>query len=216
MICSCRSAVADTARHFDDRRVRQELVAYRTAGPRVTTRGLLSSLRAVAPPETLLDIGSGIGALSFELLRVGVRSAVCVDMSEAALNASVEEARRQGVADRIERHVGDFVELAPAIPPADLVTLDRVVCCYPAYGPLLTEAAGHSRRLLALSFPRDRWWVRVALWVENTWRRVRGDRFRAYLHSPTAMVALLQRLGFAQLSAASTWTWQIMVYARNT
>jgi magnesium-protoporphyrin O-methyltransferase len=216
MVCSCRSPIAATARHFDDRRVRQELAAYRTAGPRATTQGLLRELLAVGPPPaTLLDIGSGIGALSFGLLRAGVQSAVCVDISQSALNASLEEARHQGVADRVELHAGDFVELAPTLRSAELVTLDRVVCCYPAYGPLLAEAASHSRRLLALSYPRDRWWVRVALWLENAWRRVRGDSFQAFVHSPAAMVALLERHGFTRRRAAGTWTWQIEIYARN-
>src|SRR5439155_549616 len=44
--------VGATARHFDGRRVRQELAAYRRAGPRTTTRGLLALVAAEAPPDT--------------------------------------------------------------------------------------------------------------------------------------------------------------------
>src|ERR1041385_1488639 len=57
---------------------------------------------------------------------------------------------------RIEWVEGDFVAVAATVPSADLVALDRVVCCYPAYAPLLEQAAAHSRRLLAMSYPRDR------------------------------------------------------------
>ena len=215
MACSCASVTDATARFFDERRVGEELATYRRTGPRATTRGLLGELAAAGPvPETLLDIGSGIGALTLGMLEAGVRHAVCVDMSPASLAASAEEARRQGVAGRIEWVEGDFVAVAATVPAADVVALDRVVCCYPAYAPLLEQAAAHSRRLLAMSYPRDRWWVRLALRAENAWRRLRGDGFRAFVHPPQAMADLLQRHGLARARAASTWTWQIEVYSR--
>src|ERR1041385_6721784 len=132
MTCHCASLADTTARFFDERRVRSELAAYRRVGPRVTTQGLLGELAATGPaPETLLDVGSGIGALTLGLLKAGVRHAVCVDMSRASLAASTEEARRQGAADRIEWVEGDLVAIAGQVPAADLVTLDRVACCYP-------------------------------------------------------------------------------------
>jgi magnesium-protoporphyrin O-methyltransferase len=216
MTCSCSSLTDATARHFDEQRIRQELASYRSAGPAITTQGLLNGLLGVEPrPKTMLEIGSGIGALTFGMLKAGVQHAVCVDMSPAALAVSAEEAQRQEVQDRIEWLQGDFVALAPAVPSADLVALDRVVCCYPAYAPLLEQAAAHSRRLLAMSFPKCRWWVRVALWMENLWRQLRGDPFRAFVHPPGAMSDLLQRHGFKRTWTAATWTWQIEIYARR-
>ena len=215
MTCNCASLSSATARYFDERHVGAELATYRRAGPRVTTQGLLGELAATGPaPETLLDIGSGIGALTLGLLKAGVRHAVCVDMSRASLAASTEEAQRQGAADRIEWVEGDFVAIAGQLTAADLVTLDRVVCCYPAYAPLLEQAAAHSRRLLAMSYPRDRWWVRAGVLAENAWFRLRGIGFRSYMHRPAAMTELLQRLGFTRVRAAATWTWQIEVYSR--
>src|SRR5438309_4703647 len=139
MGCSCAASNA-TARHFSERRVRKELASYRATGPATTTRGLLGLLaNADRPPRTVLDIGSGIGALSFGLLGAGAGRAICVDVSAAALAVGAEEAERLGVADRIEWVAGDFVEIAATVPSADLVVLDRVVCCYPAYAPLLTQ-----------------------------------------------------------------------------
>ena len=216
MNCSCKPGVGATARHFDERRARAELAAYRSGGPRETTQGLLRELAHLRPtPESLLDVGCGIGALTLGMLKAGVGRAVCVDLSQAALTAGREEGQQQGVADRMELHAGDFVDLAAMLPSADLVTLDRVVCCYPDYVPLLEQAAAHSRRLLALSFPRDRWLVRLGLSAENTWRRLQGDRFRAVLHSPVAMAELVQRFGFTRIRAACTRMWQIEVYERN-
>jgi magnesium-protoporphyrin O-methyltransferase len=94
------------------------------------------------------------------------------------------------------------------------VTLDRVVCCYPDYGRLLDEAAGHCRRRLALSFPRGRWWVRLAILAENLARRLRGDAFRAFVHSPREMADRLRGHGLTPRRSARTWTWQIEVYER--
>ena len=49
--------------------------------------------------------------------------------------------------------LGDFVALA------DKVTLDRVVCCYPDDKALLEAAAARARRLVAFTYPRNRWYV---------------------------------------------------------
>jgi len=216
MACSCSSLIASAARHFDERKAQQELAKYRAAGPGATTRGLLGLLTPVEPPlETLLDVGSGIGGLSLGLLDAGVRHSVCVDLSRAALMANAEEAKRRGVADRVEQVEGDFVALAATLPQVDLVALDRVVCCYPAYAPLLEQAAAHSRRLLAISYPRDRWWVRVALWVENAWLALRGDGFRAFAHPPAAMTRLLRDQGFTRSRSAATFAWQLEIYTRS-
>jgi SAM-dependent methyltransferase len=216
LTCSCASLIDSAARHFDEAKVRKELASYRSAGPATTTQGLLNELVTIQPlPETLLDIGCGIGALTLGMLKAGVQHAMCVDLSQASLAATAEEAERQGVADRIDRAVGDFVAVAKTLPSADLVALDRVVCCYPSYAPLLEHAADHSRRLVALSYPKDRWWIHLALWGENAWRRLRGNQFRAFVHPPAAMAELLLRRGFTRVRAASTWTWQIEVYARQ-
>jgi tRNA1(Val) A37 N6-methylase TrmN6 len=214
--CSCSSLADSTSRHFDERRIRREVASYRSAGPGTTTQGLLRLLTGVQPlPATVLDIGSGIGALSLELLQAGVQHATCVDMSAAALAANAAEAEQRGLGDRIERVEADFVAVAATLPAADLVALDRVVCCYPDFVPLLEHATAHSHRLLAISYPRDRWWVRLALWIENCWRWLRRDPFRAFVHPPAAMTELLRRRSFTRTRMVTTFAWQLEIHARN-
>ena len=41
------------------------------------------------------------------------------------------DAGRRGHAERITFRHGDLVALSAELPAADLVTMDRVVCCYP-------------------------------------------------------------------------------------
>ena len=216
MACSCSPLCKSTAKHFGAAWARRELASYHRKGPGKTTRRLLKGLEAAgARPATILDIGSGIGTLSIELLRRGAGSATCVDMSSESQAIGAEEARRQGLADRIEWHTGDFVGIAGTLPPAEVVTLDRVVCCYPSYQELLGEAAAHSRQFVAMSYPRDWWVVRVALWVENAWLRLRGETFRAFVHSIPAMASLLEQAGFRRVHHESTVMWEAAVFARS-
>lgn len=217
MTCSCAGAAAFTAQHFDDQRARAELEAYHRRGPGPTTRRLLAGLRLVGATEgTLLDIGSGIGILTFELLKSGLDQAHCVDLSPASLAIGRTEAEQQGRAGRIRWLEADFVTAAPQLEPADVVTLDRVVCCYPAYRPLLEEATRLTQRFLALSYPRDRWFVRAALWVENALRRLRGNPFRAFVHSPEAMDSLLRQRGFTRTHQEATLAWDADIYTRDS
>jgi magnesium-protoporphyrin O-methyltransferase len=72
----------------------------------------------------------------------------------------------------------DFTDVAPEIPTAELVTLDRVVCCYPDFRRLLKAAAEHSQRALAFTYPRETWYMRFGLRVINFFQRLRRDPFR--------------------------------------
>jgi len=79
---------------------------------------------------SVLDIGGGVGVLHHELLQVGAASATGVDGSAAYIDAAMEEAQMQGHAGRVGYHHGDFVAVAKDIEPAEVVTLDKVICCY--------------------------------------------------------------------------------------
>ena len=199
---------------FDEKKVRDELAKYLRAGPGVTTRGLLAGLQAAGASGTLLDIGSGSGVLTFELLANGASSATCVDLAPESIVVAREEAARRGLTDRISWLQGDFVDLALELPGADIVTLDRVVCCYPLYRPLLENAAAKSRRWLALSYPRDRWYVRLGLRIENFLLRLRRIDFRAFVHPVAAMDRLLREAGFIPIRNNMTFVWQTCVYVR--
>jgi magnesium-protoporphyrin O-methyltransferase len=205
-----------TAQQFDAHRAARDLATYRRSGPDRTTRGLLAGISAASiRVESILDIGAGIGALSFELLASGVTSATCIDMSEAFVAGGRAEALRRGVGHRMAWQAGDFVAIAPSIPAADVVTLDRVVCCYPAFEALLRAAADHTRILLALSYPRDRWYVRLVMAADNLIRQVRGNVFRSFVHPVTDMEALLTSAGFRRASRTGTLAWQMDVFRRD-
>jgi len=147
---------------FDTGTARGDLEEYRQHGPAKTTRLLLNAIRSAAKSsETLLDIGGGVGAIQHELLADAVQSAVHVDASTAYLGASQEEADKRGHRERVTYLHGNYVELAPEIAPADIVTLDRVLCCYPDMPALVAASTSHARKLYGVIYPRDTWWMRL-------------------------------------------------------
>src|SRR5688500_17670012 len=165
--CSAFECAAD--QQFNEKKATEELKRYRTKGPGPTTRLLQEGLgHAGTLSGTLLDIGSGIGSLTFGLLDRGVTHAVAVDASLAYNNVAGQEAIRLGRADAVRFVHADFVSVAAELPAATFVTLDRVVCCYPSYKALLNAALNHAEQCLALSFPRDVWYVRLGVMLENT------------------------------------------------
>ncbi|HEV8381728.1 MAG TPA: hypothetical protein VGQ29_09085, partial [Gemmatimonadales bacterium] len=99
---------------------------------------------------------------------------------------------------------------------ADIVTLDRVVCCYPEMEPLVRLSAERCRRLYGLSYPRYRWPVRAVVGIENAFRALFRNPFRSFVHSPVVMEQLLTGLGFRLQSKVRTFAWEIVVYARNS
>jgi len=201
---------------FNDRHAAKQLRSYRRKGPNKTTRMLLAGLRSAGIDDAaVLDVGAGIGVVHHELLAGGARSAVHVDAARAHMRAAREEAERRGHADRVTFVHGDFVALADAVPAADVVTLDRVICCYPDMEALVAASAGKARRLYGAVFPRERPGVKVMSTLGNLVCRLRGDPFRSYIHSMTAIDAAVRRQGFTLRSVANTVLWRVAVYARG-
>ena len=89
------------------------------------------------------------------------------------------------------------------VPTASVVTLDRVICCYPFYERLLTEALKHASRGFAFSYPRDRWYVKAGVRLENAMRR-RRTTFRTFVHPEVRMQQLIEGADFTLVSRAQT------------
>jgi SAM-dependent methyltransferase len=211
---SC-GACAGVEAQFDGRIARRDLRRYRRHGPARTTRILLDALADEGVGgATLLDIGGGVGAIPNELIRRGVEGVTVVDASPAYLEVARAESERQGNAGRITYHPGDFVELAPEVAPAAVVTLDRVICCYGDMDALVAAAAGRATRLLGAVFPRDTWWDRLGVSLVNLACRVRRSPFRAYVHPPAEIERVLAAAGLEPRFRRRTVVWEVVVYGR--
>jgi magnesium-protoporphyrin O-methyltransferase len=162
---------------------------------------------------TLLDVGAGVGALTFDLLDRGIRRALIVEASAGYAAAACDEAVRRGHTTHIELKRGDFLVVAQTIPNASVVTLDRVICCNPLYEQLLSEALRHAERGFAFSYPRDRWYVRAGMRLENAMRR-RRTRFQTFVHPESRMRKLILDAGFELVSQRQTLIWSADVFVR--
>lgn len=109
----------------------------------------------------------------------------------------------------------DFVRAGTQLAPAGVVTLDRVVCCYPSCQQLLDAALDRAEQCLALSYPRDVWYVRAAMQLENGGRWLARNAFRTFVHSAAAIEATIGRGGFRLVSRHQTWMWSADVYVRE-
>jgi len=179
------------------------------------TKLLLQAIRALDMRNaSLLDIGGGIGVLHHELLEDVAGEAVHVDASSAYLKEAKAESARRGHNERVSFIHADFTDVADQLPQADIVTLDRVVCCYPDFRRLLTGAAEHSKRALALTYPRETWYMRVALRIANFFQKLRRDPFRVFLHPISEMDALLRKEGFQRVSLRRLIVWEMTLYQR--
>ena len=200
---------------FSERSAAAEARRYRRRGLDPTSRRIFDLLRRQGVEgRTLLEVGGGIGALQIELLKAGLARAVCVELTptyEAAARALLCEA---GLEDRVERRVMDFTEAGAEVGAADIVVMNRVICCYPDMPRLAGAAAGRTRRMLVLSFPNDRWWARLGMALVNAALRAARRQFRVFLHPPAAIRATVEGHGLRATVDQPGMFWQVAALER--
>lgn len=203
-------------RVFGERAARQQARRLRRRGPERTTRILLRVLVSEGVVgASLLDVGGGVGAIPNLLLAAGARSAILVEASPAFLAVASEEAERRGNAERIRLEQGDFVELAPTIPTADVVTLDRVICCYHDMPALVGASSQRAGRLYGLVYPRDTWWNRAGMSLVNLILRITRISYRVFVHPASEVERRIERSGLRRLFHRNAGMWQVAVYSRQ-
>ncbi len=210
---SCCVQAAD--KFFDDKYALRDLKRYRKKGPFGTSKLLVEALKQYALEEqALLDVGGGIGMITHEVLAAGGRNATVIDMSTASLKLAAEEAVRRGTPDAISFLHGDVVQQADDLPVADIVALDRVVCCYPEPVKLLNAVLGKCTNLFAISYPRSHAYTRFSFWFGNKIWRLTGHRFQTYVHDEALLENQIRHNGFELITSAQTPLWQTALYQR--
>lgn len=200
---------------FDERAARRELAAYRRNGPTGTTRRLLEAIReSGVAGARVLDIGGGVGIIGAELLHAGASRLTDVDASRSYLAAARSEIERRGHGERATFMHGDFVELADAVEPAEIVTLDRVICCYGDWESLVDRSLDRARRLYGVVYPRDRWWMRLSIATVRAAGRLFGRALPFHVHPERAVDARIRAAGFQPIFARRGLAWQTILHRR--
>jgi hypothetical protein len=189
---------------FSPRAARRSLQRYRTKGPDGLERQMLAAASAGGiEGARVLEIGGGIGSLQAELLAAGADEGEIVELVSSYEPYARELALEKGIESRVTFRVADVLDAPESVLPADVVVLNRVVCCSPDGVALAGFAARLARRTLVLSFPRDRLLVRFGLRAVNVSMRVLGRSFRVFSHPRSALLAATEREGLRLVDAGT-------------
>ncbi|MHA2313122.1 MAG: class I SAM-dependent methyltransferase [Candidatus Thorarchaeota archaeon] len=211
--CQCQGIESK----FDQKKATKKLEQYRKDGPDKTTKMLIDAIiEEGISGMTLLDIGGGVGAIQHELLNSGISSCLNVEASRAYVEAAKDEADRQGHADGISHLHSNFVEVANDIPQSDIVTLDRVICCYDDVEGLVGKSSIKALRLYGLVYPRDNLWAKIVTALENLIFRIQRNPFRTYVHPTETVDGIVRSNGFERRFYREVGMWQIVVYKRSS
>jgi ribosomal protein L11 methyltransferase len=113
-----------------------------------TTRGCLELLQELSPmPPTVLDVGCGSGILALAALLLGAERAVAVDTDEHAVRATIENAERNGLADRVHAARGSLID--PADDTYELVLANLVAAVLVELAPRLAAHLAPDGTLIA-------------------------------------------------------------------
>jgi magnesium-protoporphyrin O-methyltransferase len=188
---------------------------YRKRGLDDTARRIVGFLeqRGVAG-ASVLEVGGGVGEIQLELLKRGAARAVNLELSPAYEEEAERLLREAGLEGRAERRMHDIAVDPAAVKSADVVVLNRVVCCYPDYERLLGAAADRARRAIVFSYPRRNAASRLLVGTLNLVFRLLRKEFRTFTHPPSAMLAVLEERGLRRTFAHRPLVWQIAGFER--
>lgn len=164
---------------------------------------------------TMLEIGSGVGYMHQVLLEQGAKRAVGIDLAHDMLKEAQQWADEKGLTDRVQYIQGDFIELLDQVENVEITILDKVVCCYPYAELLINSSTIKTNRVYALTYPRNRWFTRVAIEVMAFFLKLVGSNFRAYVHNPDDIERWVVEAGFKKTYQAQTFIWLSQIYTRG-
>jgi magnesium-protoporphyrin O-methyltransferase len=170
--------------------------------------------------RTVLDVGCGIGDLAMAMLARGAASATGFDLSPKAIEQARALAERRGLSERTTFEIGDGS--TADLPSADVVVLNRVVCCFPDADGLLDRSLAAAGSVYALTAPVSRGPAgllnRAQTTMSNAWYALRKERyqgFRTFVHDMGRIDQRVRSAGFRPLRREHRRVvWDLAVYAR--
>lgn len=200
---------------FKPRFARRSLERYRTKGLDDLERRMVAAAAVGGLEQArVLEIGGGIGALQTELLLAGAANGEVVELVGAFEPYASALAQETGLVERTSFRVVDVLDDPEAVRPADVVVMNRVVCCSPDGVALTGRASRLTRRTLVLSFPRDRVWMRAGARFLNGGFRLLGRSFRMFVHPRAALVAAAEADGMRLLDSGHSALWEFAALQR--
>lgn len=189
---------------------------FRRKGIDKPSRKLVEGLTDIGvESKSILEVGCGVGGLHLTLLKRGATSARGIDVSEGMLAAARLLAEEMGLDDKVQYHCDDFVHMNGELSPADIVVMDKVICCYEDPVKLINKASKNCRSLLAVSYPRKSWIGYMIFHIPSKLGELLRWSFRPFYHSTVFIEHTIRQEGFAEAFCTTTPIWQIQIYRRE-
>jgi len=200
---------------FDKKAARRALKRYLKKGPSKTTEMLLKAIhKTEVKGLDFLDIGGGIGAIQYDLIKAGALSGISIEASPAYIDLVKNEIHKNNLAEIIDFKHGDFTTIASDVDSADIVTLDKVICCYDDMSELVKQSSKLSRKIYAVIYPRDVWWTKLALPFINFYPIIKRSPFRVFIHPTKKVEEIIIRNGLKRDYYATTLFWQVAIFTK--
>lgn len=207
----------DANKFFDIKNANKELKRYKRKGAKGTTKRLIEALNGVdLTNKTLLDIGGGIGMLQWHFLENGAKETTDVDASTGYIEVAQQFAIENNWEGKASFIQGDFNDHAPQLNSFDVVTLDRVVCCYPDFHTILKNATAKSSNYLVLSYPLSNWISKAINKLGRLYFIVKKSAFKTYIHPSRDIQQLIESQGFVPMHSSIKFPWHIQMYQRKS
>ena len=189
---------------------------YRRRGLEAVQRRLLEGLTAAGVAgASVLEIGCGTGELQRRVLAAGAGKAIGIDVAGGMVAQAQDAAALAGLEQRTTYLVGDAVERAAELPPAAVVVLDKVLCCYPEIDPLLQVSLERTQRLYAVVVPRSHWLVAAVWRLAIAVFKLLRSSFHPFYHDWHRTAAAISAAGFRRIFAAHTLAWEAWIFHRT-
>jgi ribosomal protein L11 methyltransferase len=134
----------------------------------------------------VLDVGVGSGVLALRALRLGVPRALGLDLDAAAVRAAADNARLNGLHDRLQLVRGGPEAVTGAWP---LVLANVLAAPLITMAPTLIRRVGHHGHLVLSGIPAS----------------VEPDVERAYSRLGMRLVRVRSRSGWVAIELQATW-----------
>ena len=200
---------------FDKKAAKRQLKRYLKKGPSKTTSMLLDAIQKKGVQGLdFLDIGGGIGAIQYDLIKAGASGGTSIEASSAYIDVVKDEILQNGLVETVSFKHGDFTTMASNVDSADIVTLDKVICCYDDMSELVGLSSKLARKIYAVIYPRDVWWTKLAFLMMNFYTRIKGCSFRTFIHPTQKVEEIIFENGLKRNYYTTTLIWQVAIFTK--
>jgi magnesium-protoporphyrin O-methyltransferase len=217
MSCCCApncAALEGTNKFFNTQARRSEKY-FKKKGLRKEQRHLAEGIRQSGMQDAeILEIGCGVGGLHLSLLKESAVKATGFDISEKMIATARKLSAEMGLQDRTQYRHGDFVAMHENAPAADVTILDKVICCYENAPELIARSTAKTRRIYAVSYPRQSPIVRLVFRSAKFFIKLFRQAFHPYYHEPKQIQQWIGTAGFEKTYEKETFVWLIQVFRR--